>query len=196
MAQQPTGALTEVLDELESSIQGDSIGVDDVIEQMGRSSFTSLMLVFSLISTSPASAVPGVTTMVAGIVFILVAQMILGRQFIWLPGFITCRHMASAKLCKGIAWLRPPVRFVERLLKARLTVLFQRPWRWLPLCLILGLTLVMPFLEFIPMSGSVASGVIAILAAGLLTRDGVLVLVALGLLTTIPVMVWAFGVGG
>jgi len=38
--------------------------------------------------------------------------------------------------------------------------------------------------------------VIALFAAGLLTRDGVLVVVSLVLLTTIPVAIWYFGFSG
>lgn len=186
-------ALSEVLDQLEISAQGDSIRVEEVIERLGRKSFAALMLVFSLISTSPASAIPGITTTVAAITFILVVQMIAGRDCLWLPRFITRRHMSTAKLCKGIGWLRRPVHFVERFLKERLTFLFHRPWLWLPLGLILLLTLFMPFMEIIPTSGSIASAVIAIFAAGLLTRDGALVVLSLALLLAVPVAVWHFG---
>ncbi|WP_318558157.1 exopolysaccharide biosynthesis protein [Pseudorhizobium pelagicum] len=191
-----TRALSDVLDQLEESAHGDSIAIQDVIEKLGHRSFGSLMLVFSLISTSPASAIPGITATVAVIVFILVAQMIIGRDSVWLPGFVTRRRMSTAKLCKGIGWLRKPVRFVERFLKARLTFLFHRPWLWLPLSLILALTLFMPFMEIIPTSGSIASAVIALFAAGLLARDGVLVVLSLILLSAVPVAVWYFGFSG
>ena len=193
MAEAHTRALSEVLDRLESSAHGESISVEEVVEKLGHKSFAALMLVFSLISTSPASAIPGITATVAAIVFILVLQMIIGRDCVWLPNFITRRHMSTAKLCKGISWLRKPVRFMEGYLKARLTFLFKRPWLWLPLILILGLTVFMPFMEAIPTSGSIASAIIALFAAGLLTRDGALVIVSLILLSAVPVAVWYFG---
>lgn len=193
MAVERTRALSEVLDHLESSAHGESITVEEVIETLGRKSFAALMLVFSLISTSPASAIPGLTATVAGIVFILVVQMIAGRDCVWLPAFITKRRMSTAKLCKGIGWLRRPVQFIERFLKARLTFFFHRPWFWLPLILILALTMFMPFMEVVPTSGSIASAVIALFAAGLLTRDGALVLLSLILLSSVPVAVWYFG---
>ena len=179
-----------------SSVRGESIAVEEVIEKLGRKSFASLMLVFSLVSTSPASAIPGITAIVATITFILVVQMIIGRDCVWLPGFITRRRMSTARLCKGIGWLRKPVRFVERFLKARLTFFFHRPWLWLPLILILGLTLFMPFMEIVPTSGSIASAVIALFAGGLLTRDGALVVASLVLLLAVPVAVWQFGFSG
>ena len=195
MAPDHTRALSDVLDRLEGSARGESITIAEIVDQLGRKSFASLMLVFSLISTSPASAIPGITATVAAIVFLLVVQMIAGRQCVWLPDFITRRRISTARLCKGIGWLRKPVRFTERWLKARLTFLFRLPWIWLPLALILGLTILMPFMEVIPTSGSIASGVIALFAAGLLTRDGALAIASLALLAAVPVLVWQFGAG-
>ncbi len=193
MAQPRTRALSEVLDQLENAVDGDSIFVRDVVEQLGRKSFASLMLVFSLISTSPASAIPGVTAVVAALVFTLVIQMIIGRKTVWLPEFVGRKRLSTAKLCKGVRWLRSPVHFLERFLKPRFTILLHRPWIFLPLFLILALTLFMPFMEIVPTSGSIASAVIALFAAGLLTRDGALILFALFLLSGIPLAIWHFG---
>lgn len=185
--------LSEVLDRLEAAVGHDAITVEDVINKLGQKSFASVMLVFSLISTSPASAIPGVTVLVAIITFLLVTQLILGRKHLWLPHFITRQRLSSAKLCKGVAWLRKPLRFIERFLKERLTFLFHRPWFYVPLVMILLLTLFMPFMELVPTSGSIASAVIALFAAGLLTRDGVLVMCALLILLAAPLTVYCFG---
>lgn len=185
--------LSEVLDRLEAAVGHDAITVEDVINKLGQKSFASVMLVFSLISTSPASAIPGVTVLVAIITFLLVTQLILGRKHLWLPHFITRQRLSSAKLCKGVAWLRKPLRFIERFLKERLTFLFHRPWFYVPLVMILLLTLFMPFMELVPTSGSIASAVIALFAAGLLTRDGVLVMCALLILLAAPLAVYCFG---
>ncbi|HWL72217.1 MAG TPA: exopolysaccharide biosynthesis protein [Geminicoccus sp.] len=196
MAEQSTHALSDALDQLEQAVQGEHITVRDVVEKLGDRSFATLMLIFSLVAVSPASAIPGITAVVAGIVFILAVQMVFGRKTVWLPGFITRRRMSSAKLCKGIGWLRKPLGFVERFLKARLTFLVHRPWILLPLLLILALTLFMPFMEVIPTSGSIASAVIALFAAGLLTRDGGLVILSLLLLLAVPLIVWQVGFSG
>jgi|SRR5690606_28190209 len=188
-------ALSDVLDRLESAVDGDQITVQEVIERLGRRSFASVMLIFSLISTSPASAIPGITAVVAAITFLLAVQMILGRDHLWLPGFITRRRLSTSTLCKGTGWLRKPLHFVERFLKQRLTFLFHRPWFYLPLALIMALTLFMPLMELVPTSGSIASAVIALFAAALLTRDGALMVAALLLLSGVPVAVWYFGFG-
>ena len=195
MERRRTQALSDVLDQLEQSAQGDSIAIGDVVERLGHRSFAALMLTFSLISTSPASAIPGITAAVAVLVFLLVVQMIAGRDCVWLPDFVTKRRMATDKLCKGIGWLRKPVRFVERFLRPRLGFVYHRPVIYLPLILILGLTIFMPVMEAVPTSGSLASAVIAIFAAGLLTRDGLLAILAALLLLGVPVAVWQFGLG-
>lgn len=184
---EPTNALSDVLDEVEQSISGNEVSVDNLVDALGHSSFAALMLVFSLISSSPASAIPGMTAAVAVLVFVLVLQMMAGRESVWLPHFLTRRQLSTERLCKGISWLRKPVNFVERFLQPRLTVLFRGPWRYVPLVLILALTLFMPLMEIVPTSGSLASGVIALYSASLLTRDGALALISVGLLLLLPV---------
>ena len=196
MAEDRSHKLSDVLDRLEDAAEGDSIPVSKVVEKLGQKSFASLMLIFALIAVSPASAIPGLTATVAAIVFILMVQMILGRDSVWLPDVILRRELSTERLCKGIGWLRRPVRFVERFLKERLTWLLHRPWLYMPQLLILALTLFMPFMEIIPTSGSIASAVIALFAAGLLTRDGGLVAVSLILLLAVPLAVWQFGFAG
>lgn len=196
MKDETSTALSDVLTKLEASISGESIAVQDVVERLGERSFASLMLVFSLISTSPASAIPGITAIVAVIVFILTVQMIAGRNHVWLPSFVMRRRMGRDKLCKGIAWIRRPVKWVEQFLRPRFTWLLEKPWILILQILILGLTLFMPFMEIIPTSGSLASAVIALASAGLLTRDGALVLIAGTLLLMIPAVVFFVGAGG
>ncbi|NAZ36615.1 exopolysaccharide biosynthesis protein [Rubellimicrobium sp. CFH 75288] len=189
-------ALSDVLDQLERAAHGESITVQEVVDTLGHKSFAALMLVFALVSTSPASAIPGLTATVGIITAILAAQMMWGRRSVWLPGFVTRRQLSTQRLCQGIGWLRRPVRFVETLLRERLTFLLHRPWLLVPLGLIIALALFMPVMEIIPTSGSIASAVIALFAAGLLTRDGALVAIALALLLAVPVAIWHFGFGG
>lgn len=196
MTKHRTRALSDVLDQLENAAHDDSITIDEVVDKLGHRSFASLMLIFSLISASPASAIPGITATVAVIIFILVVQMTFGRESLWLPNIIAQRTIPTSKLCKGIGWVRKPVRWVEKLLRPRMTFLVHRPWLFLPLFLILGLTLVMPLLEAIPTSGSIVSAMIALFAAGLLTRDGGLVVVSVLLMLCVPVAVWQLGFAG
>ncbi|MAY86909.1 MAG: exopolysaccharide biosynthesis protein exod [Pseudooceanicola sp.] len=193
MGETPNGqthALSDVLDALEASLDGDTVTVEHVVDKLGRASFASVMLIFSLISTSPASAIPGVTAVVAMLVLLLIVQMMVGRETVWLPDFVASKRLDARKVENGVNWLRKPVAWVERFIRPRLTFLFHRPWLWLPMILIAVLTLFMPFMEIVPTSGSIASAVIALFAASLLTRDGVLACLSFCLLLVVPVTLY------
>ncbi len=170
--------LGAVLDHLEAAGEAETVSIGTMVEAIGARSFATLMLVFALISVSPASILPGVTTLVALLEFILAAQMILGRRHIWLPGILERREIAGARLRVAVSWLRRPVAFVDYILEPRFSALTEKPCLYVWLMMIMALTLFMPFMELVPGSGTVASGFIALVAAAILTRDGLLLLLA------------------
>lgn len=55
MVPQLTHTLSEVLDPLESSVQGENNAIKSVVAMLGHRSFASVALVLPLIATSPAS---------------------------------------------------------------------------------------------------------------------------------------------
>lgn len=175
----PDHAISDVLDRLESTLHEGKVSVGEIMQHLGPRSFPALILLPVLVSASPASAVPGVTAAAALIVAVVTVQMLVGRRCAWLPQFLARRTIAADKLGQGVRWLRKPVGWVERFIRPRLTAVFHRPLLYLPLLVILAIACVMPFMEVVPLSGSIASVAIALFAAGLLTRDGVLVLLGL-----------------
>ncbi|MEI4469727.1 exopolysaccharide biosynthesis protein [Frigidibacter sp. MR17.24] len=188
--QEEHNTLTTALDALEAAVEDDDARVAHVVEALGRRSFTSVLLIAALVSTSPASAVPGLTTAVALVILVLVPQMIAGRDHLWLPRFVMSRRVPRGAVSKGARWLRRPVGWLDRVLRPRLKALCHRPWVVLPLALVMALALVMPFLEVIPLSGSLASAVVALVAAGLLVRDGALVTLASLPLLALAAVIW------
>ena len=188
-----TRALSEVLDQLEASVHDESIAVHEVMDHLGKKSFAAIILVFTLMSASPASAIPGLTAAVALVVVLMVGQMLVGRDCPWLPGFLANRRLPTSRVCQAVSWLRRPVAFVERFFKARLSFFVKRPGVFLTLGVMLAIALFMPVMEVVPTSGSIASIVIAFFAAGLLTRDGALVLLGLVLVVVLPVSIFWFG---
>lgn len=193
MPQDSSRALSDVLDHLEESVEGDSISVQKMMSKLGRNSFAATIMIFALLAASPASAIPGLTALVGVTVSLLVIQMLLGRDCIWLPGFLSTREVSKQRLCQAIGWMRRPVRAAERALRPRMKFLLHRPWFYLPLCIMLSISAFMPVMEIVPTSGSIAGAVIAVFAAGLLMRDGALVIAAMVLSSGIPVAVWYFG---
>ena len=193
MPEERSRALSEVLERLERSVNGQSITVQDMMDELGRKSFAAMIMIFALLAASPASAVPGLTATVGLSVAVMVVQMLAGRDHIWLPGFLATRRIPSQRVCQAIGWLRRPVHAVERVLRPRMTFLIKRPWLYLPLSIMLCIALFMPVMEVVPTSGSIASSVVALFAAGMLMRDGALVFAATLLSAAVPGAVWWFG---
>lgn len=183
-------ALSEVIDRLEQSAHDEATSIGDILEALGRRSFPAAMLIPALLAVSPLSGIPGVTVSVGLIVAATAAQMLWGRDLLWLPEKLTRRTIPTERLCKAISWLRPPLKFIERFLKPRLTFLFRRPFRWITLALVFLIGVMMPVLELIPTTGSVAATVISIFAIGLLTRDGALVILGYTLVIGAPFLIW------
>jgi hypothetical protein len=185
-------ALSYVLDRLEESVEGDgdSVSVAHIVEMLGGHSFPALILVPALLAVSPASGIPGVTVAVGLIVVVTVAQALMGRDCLWLPGFLANRRIPSDRLCGAVGWLRKPIEFVERFLRPRLTWLVRRPLVYLPLVVMMAIGMGMPLLELIPTSGSIAAATIALFATGLLMRDGLLILFAFGVVVVGPFFIW------
>lgn len=193
MSEERPRALSEVLERLEHAVNGQSITVQDMMDELGRKSFAAMIMIFALLAASPASAVPGLTATVGLAVAVMVVQMLAGRDHVWLPHFLACRRIPSQRVCQAIGWLRKPVHAVERVLRPRMTFLMKRPWLYLPLTIMLCIALFMPFMEIVPTSGSIASTVVALFAAGLLVRDGAVIFAATLLSASVPVAVWWFG---
>ena len=61
--------------------------------------------------------------------------------------------------------------------------------------MVLSVTIFMPFMEIVPTSGSIASAMIAIFAAGYLMRDGRVVILSMILMSLLPVGVTWFFLG-
>lgn len=182
--------LSEVLDTLAMTATGDSVTVEALVEALGRRSFPTLVLAPSLIAVSPASAIPGFTTIVGLLVATITAQMLWGQTRAWLPGFITRQRITTVRLNRALNWLRRPVAYLERAAKPRLVVIVKRPLLAMPLAAMFAIGLTMPLMEVVPMSGTIAGAILSIFAIGLLLRDGVLVLSALALTAAAPLAVW------
>lgn len=183
-------ALSHVLARLETAVDGQMVSVGEIVEKLGRRSFPALILIPALLAASPASGIPGLTAAVGLVIVLVVAQMLWNRECVWLPACVARRTISSQRLCQAIDWLRPPVIFVERFLRPRMTLLVTRPLVLLPLVLMLAIALFMPVMEIVPTSGSIAALALACFATALLTRDGLLMLLGYAFVVSTPLLIW------
>lgn len=180
--------LEQLLDRLDEAREGqDTVSFGRLMETIGKRSFGPLLLLIGIILVSPLSGIPGMPSTMGVAVFLLSCQMLLRRKHIWLPAWILRRSISEQKLAKAAGWLRKPARFIDRLIRQRLSFLVDGPASW-PLalvCLLLAITL--PLLEPLPFAASSAGAALTCIGLAMIAHDGLLAAIAYALV---------FGIGG
>jgi len=174
---QTLSALLEKLEQAGRS--GDQISIEDMLQATGHRSFGALLLVPGLLVFSPLSGIPGLPTFCAIMVSLIALQLLVGRKHFWLPGWLLHRRAPRSKFQSSIAFLKKPARFIDRLLRHRLTFLTKGVAVYLNALLCLVIAAVMPPLELLPFGNSVAGATISIIGLGMMARDGAMILAAL-----------------
>lgn len=170
-------SLTEVLDKLDSAGDDESVSVGEILDEVGDRSLAPILLVPAMITASPISGIPGVPTITGIVVGLIVVQMLMGRDTLWVPQFLAKRSVSRSKMDKAVKFLRKPVGFLDKLMKPRLSWLARRPLSYLALLICLTIAVTTPVMEFLPFAISIAAVAIGFFAAGILMRDGLVMLI-------------------
>lgn len=156
-------------------VDGQSLG--EVVAGLGDRSFGWLILLFSLVNLMPWP--PGSTLILAIPLVIVTAQMALGLRQVWLPGFITRRHVGRKAFQRVVLRLRPVIRPIERIVRPRLDWVFapgpERALGVFLLCVSVALFLPIPLSAYGPAIALFVTGF------GLVERDGLVTLVGVAL---------------
>src|SRR5829696_9765890 len=89
----------------------------EVRDTVGRRSFAPLLLTTSLIGFTPLGGVPGVPTTLAVLIVLIAAQIVVGRQALWLPRFLLDRKVKGRKVASAAKSLQPFARLVDRAIR-------------------------------------------------------------------------------
>ncbi len=182
--QSHVASLDEVLDRVaDVAEQHPRVSVDAIMDAIGQRSFGPVLLLIGLIVLAPIIGdIPGVPTLCALMVMTISVQLLLHREHFWLPKWVLTRSVGTPKLLKAVRLARKPARFVDRLVKPRLTLLIRGyvPTRCVALSS-MAIALMMPLMEFIPFSANLAGAVLTLFGLALISRDGVLALFAFAL---------------
>lgn len=175
-------SLTAMLDHIEEACADrETIRIADIREAIGTRSFGPLLLLLGVILISPLAGVPGVPTVFAVVIILIVGQLLIGRESFWLPSFVLRREVASKRVAGAVRFLKKPARFVDRLVSRRLSVLTRKPFVYAIALACVGLACLMPPLEFIPFANVTTAAGITAFGLSLIARDGLLALIAFGL---------------
>jgi hypothetical protein len=173
--------LEQMLDHIREAAEGQKeVSVDDLLEAVGRRSFGPLLLLTGLVILAPlVGDIPGVPTLASLIVVLISSQLLLGRQRFWFPRWLLQRQLAASKVSKGAGWLARPARFIDRIIKPRLTQFVDGVWIHVIAVISLTTALITPVMEFVPFSANVAGAVQTTFGLALIARDGTMALVAM-----------------
>ena len=170
----------EVLDELDHLAEGtDKVCISDVLDDFGGRSFGPFLMLFALLELSPVGAIPGIPTFLALCILLISGQLALGKEHVWLPGFIQSRSVESRKLEKAVEKLRGMADWLDEHSKDRLDFLTAGVWMRVAGAVAALLCLTVPPLEVVPFASSLPMLAIAIIGLSLTVKDGALMLGAL-----------------
>lgn len=150
----------------------------DLLEVGGERSFGPILLLIGLITLSPVGDVPGVPTLMALVLVLVAGQLLLGRRRFRLPRWLKARSVAAKRVRTAVRWLAGPARFVDRLLKPRLTVLVSQRGTYAVAAVALLVAAAMPPMELVPFTATLAGLALTGLGLALVARDGLVALVA------------------
>lgn len=169
--------LQELLDRIENATSDrDAVSVGNMVREIGSQSFGPLFVFAGVIGVSPLSGIPGIPTTLAVLVLLVSMQMLFRRHCCWLPQWILRRSIARTKVTKALQWLRPPARFIDRLLRPRLTRLLENGGAYAVAAVCAVVAVGVPVLELVPFAATLAGTVFVIFGLAIIARDGVLAL--------------------
>lgn len=176
----PVRNIQQLLDELSGLQSGsDVVSAADIQQQLGRRAFGPMLLAAALPSLTPIATIPALPSILSVIVIFTAGQLLIGRREFWLPRFVLDRAVSHKTYLKVIRFLRPVARFVDRLVKPRLTTLTGEPFvRLIAACCCVLAVFKVP-LELVPFTGGIPAFPIAIFGLALMAQDGALVIVGL-----------------
>lgn len=176
---EPLGNLVEEVDALAGAgEQHKRVRVRDILRRMPGSTYGPLLLLLGLFSISPATLVPGMNWLVAGITAIVALQMILGAKRPWLPRKALDTEVKTEDLRTAVKGVGPWARRLDPWLRPRLTFMTEPPFLNIAGVVCLAAAVATFPLGLIP-AGPVAPGLaIAILGLALTAQDGALLLLA------------------
>lgn len=179
----------DVVATLQHSGQAEKVAFGTLIAGFGDAAFPPCLLVPALLVVSPLSGIPLFSSFCALVIILIAAQGALGRNRIWLPGFLAQRELSGERLQNAAHSLRHVVRVTEYVTRPRLTFLTSGPMRRVIYAGLILLAACVPFLELVPFASSMIGLVVAVFAIALLTRDGIMLLFACALAVALAVLV-------
>ena len=184
-------SMEAVMDVMVTAGADERVCVGDLVDEIDGNAFGPLMLVPALVAVTPASGIPGMTAICGLIIALIAVQIVFRRKALWLPGFLRRRSVSRSRLERVRDWLAKPARLIDRLTGKRLSFLVKPPFDIGAALICLCIGLAMPFMEFIPFSGTMAGIAVSLFALALVTEDGLLAVLGTAFLGGVGFIGWS-----
>lgn len=175
----------------EDADEDGNVRADDVTEELGRRGVGAFIMVPAALELSPVGGIPGVPTVLALIVAIFCVQIAMGRDEMWLPGFLGRRTVSAGKLAKAADKLEPAAKWADRHLGRHLDRLVDDPAPRIAALAVILLCVTVPPLELVPFASSIPMGTAVLFGLALVVRDGRVMALALAAFVASAWGVWA-----
>ena len=170
--------LSQMLEKLEeNTTHKHAVSVQNMLEAIGRRSFGPILLLAGLIPASPLSGIPGLPSTAGIMAFIVIIQLLIGREYFWLPQWLLNREIARPQFDKVICWLKVPARWLDRFIYPRWGALTHGPAVYGVAILCACIAMMMFPLEFIPFANTISGTALALFGLALTVHDGLLVVI-------------------
>lgn len=173
---------------------GNSEGTDvaAIVDQLDQRAFGLLILLFAIPCLVPG--LPG-AQLIAIPIFLLGLQMATGRSEVWLPKAALAAKVKRGWIDSIAGFVEKRLRWTEKLSKARLVGLASG-WSERIIGMIIALAAVTIML---PITNTIPSAAITLIAVGVLQRDGLFTLtgcsLALSWMCVLVIMIWGLFAG-
>jgi hypothetical protein len=171
----------------------DGLSISEILDRLDERAFGIVILILAIPCLVPA--LYGVPQIVGVPIVLLAGQMLLGRREPWLPASWLRRRISREWLGRMADFADKRMRWIERLSKPRLRLMTSGAGeRFAALMMILAtLTIILPMTNSVPSLG------LTLMAAGLIERDGLFVLagelVAMAWITALAVVALGLAFG-
>ena len=170
-------SMEEVLETIEDIAEEQpEVCIRDALDHFGHASYTPLLIILPLVEISPVGGIPGIPTALAITLALVAAQMLFGKEHLWLPDFIQNRTADGEKLAKAAHKLDNLAQRIDQLVGDRLDFLTKGLWVKVAAFFIILLCATVPPLEVVPFASSLPMIAVAVFGLAILVRDGLLML--------------------
>lgn len=171
---QPPRYLQEILHEISDQIKDSSVSLGEIVDFLHERGFGVLLFLFALPMALPLPVPPGINVIMATPLLFLTFQLIYGAEKPWLPAFARKKQFDKPAFDKIVRQSDPWLKRMAWFIRPRLA-LFSRG-RVSHLVGLFGFLFAACICIPIPLTNTVPSFAILLMAVGLLMRDGLAIL--------------------